>query len=175
MGSGATATANQTSSVDGPPLSRIIRCSAWGYAMTRGEGGSRGYWNYRCRKQHSTGVCPSPARISVLKADDFVWRTVQKFVRDGAATLHADEHRTLAEDRYAEAVANVERAEQELAAWTSEELVSVLGEETFLAGYRQRDAALLEAKEVLSKSGSSVVELPPPTLILRRYPPRSAE
>jgi DNA invertase Pin-like site-specific DNA recombinase len=143
-------------------LSRIIRCSACGYAMTRGEGGSRGYWNYRCRKRHSTGLCPSPARISVLKADGFVWRSVEQFVRDGAATLQSEENRTLAEDRYAEAITEVERAEQELAAWTSNELVSVLGEETFIAGYRQRDAALLQAKEAVSSCGSSIVEMPPP-------------
>jgi hypothetical protein len=98
----------------------------------------------------------------VLKADGFVWRSVEQFVRDGAAALQSDENRTLAEDRYVEAIAEVERAEQELAAWTSNELVSVLGEETFLAGYRQRDAALVQAKEAVSSCASSIVEMPPP-------------
>jgi hypothetical protein len=144
-------------------LSGIIRCSACGYAMTRAEGGSRGYWNYRCRKRHSTGICPAPARVSVLKADAFVWQAFQDLVRDGAATIQAEEDRSEAADRYADAVAKVARAEEELAAWTSGELVSVLGQQVFLSGYREREAVLSEAKTALSKMPrSSTVELPRP-------------
>jgi site-specific DNA recombinase len=144
-------------------LSGIIRCSACGYAMTRGGGGSRGYWNYRCRKRHSSGLCPAPARVSVLKADAFIWQAIQDFIREGAAKIQAAEDRSDAADRYTKAVADVERAEEELTAWTSGELVSVLGQETFLTGYREREAALSEAKEAISKvPRSSVTELPPP-------------
>jgi len=131
--------------------------------MTRGGGGSRGYWNYRCRKRHSTGICPAPARISVLKADAFVWQAIQDFTREGAAKVQAAEDRSGAADRYAEAVADVERAEEELAAWTSGELVSVLGQEAFLSGYREREAALSKARQALSKlPASKARDLPPP-------------
>jgi site-specific DNA recombinase len=144
-------------------LSRIIRCAACGYAMTRGEGGSRGYWNYRCRKRHSSGICTAPARVSVLKADAFVWCAVQDFIRAEAAKIQAADDRSEVEDRYANAVADVARAEEELGAWTSGELVSVLGQEVFVSGFREREAALSEAKEALAAlPSSSVAALPPP-------------
>jgi DNA invertase Pin-like site-specific DNA recombinase len=149
-------------------LSGIIRCSACGYAMTRGEGGSRGYWNYRCRKRHSTGICPSPARISVLKADAFAWQAVKDFVRRGAASVQASE----ASERYAEAVADVERAEEELAAWTSGELVSVLGRDVFLAGFRERQRVLDETRQTLSKvPESEAVDMPLPDFDFEALPP----
>jgi hypothetical protein len=80
-------------------------------------------------------------------------------VRTGAATVQADE----ISERYADAVCNVERAEQELVAWTNGELVSVLGEESFTAGYQERQRVLNEARETLSKlPQSDAIDMPLP-------------
>jgi hypothetical protein len=84
---------------------------------------------------------------------------MKDFARRGAASVQASE----ASERFADAVAEVERAEEELAAWTRGELVSVLGHDVFLAGFRERQRVLDETRQTLSNiPKSKAVDIPLP-------------
>lgn len=64
-------------------LSGILRCAACRYTM-QGTTTSRGKRIYRCTRRHSTGLCPSPARVG---ADDVEARVTHE-LRSGTRILH---------------------------------------------------------------------------------------
>lgn len=137
----------------GALLAGIIRCAGCGYTMTRAGDGARGYINYRCRARHAGGVCPEPARISTLRADQFV---AERFLRWAADIAGRDSERSAEADR---AIATVEDAEAELAAYRDASLVSVIGEQAFREGLELRAARVNEARAHAAQLRRSSVAL----------------
>lgn len=126
-------------------LAGIIRCAACGYTMSQATDGARGYINYNCRKRHSGGVCPKPARISQRRANEYV---AERFLIFAADTSVSDHELTIDTER---ATAAVEAAERELAAYRDGELVSVLGERSFRDGLEQRARRVDDARAGLAR------------------------
>lgn len=128
----------------GSLLAGIVRCGACGYAMSRETTGtSRGrYWYYACRKQHAGGTCPQPTKITGPTLDQYV---TELFL--GRAML---EPRIAIgeppEARLEAAVADVENAEAELAAYRDANLVSIIGADAYRAGLAERARKVDEAR-----------------------------
>ena len=142
-------------SLEGGALLRgLIRCASCGGVMSRVSDGARGYSNYRCTGRSGTnGICAEPARISVRKADAYVEREflahVENVQLEGAP----------ADDEVKAAIAQVEAAEAELAAYRDANLISVIGREMYITGLQQRadavNAARAEAEAVRRRGGAS--------------------
>jgi site-specific DNA recombinase len=122
----------------GALLAGLIRCSGCGYVMSRAADGARGYENYRCYGRHSAGLCPTPARISLARADEYVTAVFLTWVEEerirGETTPSGDPVKA--------AVARVEAAEEELVAYRDANLITVIGQDVYLAGLIERQRAL---------------------------------
>ena len=140
---------------EGALLAGLIRCSACGYAMSRTADGARGYENYRCRARHAAGVCPTPARISVARADPYVSEAFLAWIEEQRIRAQGSP----AGDAIEQAVARVESAEAELVAYRDANLVSVIGQETYRAGLSERQRALDQARAELDEARRSVPAL----------------
>jgi site-specific DNA recombinase len=132
----------------GPLLAGLIRCASCGHNMSRmiGDGGSN-YANYRCRKRHSDGLCEAPAGISVGKADAYVEREFLALVESepvAAAGKRAD-------GTLEQATAALEAAEAELSAYRDASLISVIGQDAYVAGLTKRQADVDEARRTLGE------------------------
>ena len=123
--------------------------------MSRIADGQRGYSNYRCRTRHSAGICPSPARISVARADGFVeqaflsWAEVQRVAAQASP----------AQDTLERALARVEKAEAELTTYRDANLISVIGQQAFVAGLQVRQRTLDGARHILEDARRAVPAL----------------
>jgi len=140
---------------EGALLAGLIRCAGCGYPMTRMADGARGYENYRCRARHAAGLCPTPARISSARADQYVtdaflaWVDEQRIRAEGSP----------ADDALERALARVESAEAELVAYRDANLVSLLGQEAYRAGLGERQRTLDQARVALDEARRSVPAL----------------
>ena len=120
--------------------------------MSRMADGARGYENYRCRARHAAGVCSTPARISIARADQYVtdaflaWIDVQRIRVQGSP----------AGDAIEQALARVESAEAELVAYRDANLISVIGSEVYRAGLSKRQRMLDQARVELDQARRSV-------------------
>jgi DNA invertase Pin-like site-specific DNA recombinase len=137
-------------------LAGVLRCAACGYVMTRQSDGRRGYSNYTCRKRHAAGLCAQPARISERRANEHVERLFLEWLeREQIAAEPA-----AAGESVLAALAKVEAAEAELAAYRDAGLVTVIGREAFVAGLAQRQQTLDEARRELDDAQRATVALP---------------
>lgn len=127
-------------------LAGLIRCAACGYRLTRQSDGKRGYINYNCRKRHGGGLCPKPARISALRADEHV--TAAYLALMGARGI-SDRERT---DTNLAAIAQMKTAAAELAAYRDANLVTVLGPAAYREGLEARAAILEHAQIAIAKT-----------------------
>jgi site-specific DNA recombinase len=133
-------------------LQGIIRCAACGHTLTSMSDGRRGYSNYRCRKRHSDGICPDPAGISVSRADryvqeQFLIRYLNAVELTGEIAVVEIGART--DDGVDAAERALEAAEAELVAYRDAQLISVIGQEAFAGGLRERARAVEEARQAL--------------------------
>ena len=138
-------------------LAGFVRCSGCGHAMVRsGDGHGRGYYTYKCRRRHAgSGICPAPAIIGGMKLEKIVRGALRGKLQEwGEKGIRGE-----VGERYDEAVRGVEEAEAELMAWTDSGLISKLGEEVFLRGYEQREAALAAARAELEETPAPEEEI----------------
>jgi site-specific DNA recombinase len=132
----------------GALLAGIIRCAGCGFPLSRNSGGRRGYAFYRCRGRHSAGLCPTPARISVPRADGYV---------EQAFLAWAEQERIAAEavprdNELEQAAARVDATELELVAYRDANLISVIGREVYIEGLEERQRILDEARAQLAQA-----------------------
>jgi DNA invertase Pin-like site-specific DNA recombinase len=133
---------------EGALLAGLIRCAACGFAMSRASDGARGHENYRCRARHSSGVCPAPARISISRADSYVTEQFLSLLEDDPVRILG----TPPTEDLDAAIAAVEAAEAELTAYRDAHLISIIGQDAYIAGLRERQRTLDEARSQLDKS-----------------------
>jgi DNA invertase Pin-like site-specific DNA recombinase len=137
-------------------LAGLIRCASCGFTMTRMSDGERGYANYRCRTRHSAGICPQPARLSVQRADAYVEQAFLEWLeREQIAVEGTD-----ATDGLAKAVARIEAAEAESAAYRDANAVAVIGRDAYLQGLEHRQHAIDDARAELQAAQRATVALP---------------
>jgi site-specific DNA recombinase len=130
------------------PLQGLIRCAACGYVMTRRSDGRRGYSSYECNVRHGGGVCPEPAKLSTLRADGYVERAFLDWIeREPIAVEASDMTRNVER-----ALARVETAEAELAAFRDANLITVIGRDAYVAGLVERKRVVEEARRELSEA-----------------------
>lgn len=118
-------------------LSGIARCGSCGYAL-RKDYTRADYPRYACGGRKARGVCAHPVTIGAARLDAYVEEAFLERVAAEPVALEA----VAADDALAEAVAVLEQAEDELQAYRSTSLVSVLGVEAFEAGIRERAEAV---------------------------------
>jgi site-specific DNA recombinase len=146
---------------NGALLSGILRCAGCGYALSPGSDGKRGYAYYRCRTRHSAGLCPAPARISVARADPYVETAFLAWAENEQIAAQANP----AQEALEQAFTNVELAEEELVAYRDANLVSVIGQEAYVAGLVERQRSLEQARLKLTEARRQV-----PSLDLHQLP-----
>jgi DNA invertase Pin-like site-specific DNA recombinase len=129
----------------GALLAGLIRCSGCGYVMSRAADGARGYENYRCYGRHSAGLCPTPARISVARADEYVINAFVKWVEQQRIAAESSPFGDAVET----AVARVEAAEEELVAYRDANLITIIGEQAYRAGLAERQRTINETRAQL--------------------------
>lgn len=128
--------------VSGSLLAGVVFCAGCGEPMTTYSAGRSGYRSYICRKRTPGGVCPVPTSISMAKLDAFVedafltWLAAHPVRSAGVA----------ATDDAEEALAAIEAADAELAAYRDTSLVSVIGADAYRDGLAVRAEALESAR-----------------------------
>jgi hypothetical protein len=130
----------------GSLLAGIVRCAACGYTMSRETSGKRfgdtQYWYYGCRKQHAGGTCPEPTKITGPTLDEYVTELfLGRVALDPPIAVGEP-----AERRLETAIADVEGAEAELAAYRDANLISIIGADAYKAGLGERARKLDEAR-----------------------------
>jgi DNA invertase Pin-like site-specific DNA recombinase len=142
--------------VGGALLAGIARCSGCGFTLTRTSDGKRGYSNYVCRKRHSAGICPTPAKISERRLDDHVEAAFLAWLEAEQIAVEA----TAATDETARLVAAVEAAGAELVAYRDGQFVSLIGREAYAEGLRDRQRRIDAAVRDLEQARRATVALP---------------
>jgi site-specific DNA recombinase len=135
---------------DGLLLAGLVRCAGCRYVVKpdtmRDRDGSRlGF--YRCRRRHPAGRCPAPIGILARLLDPYIEQEFFAALGPDGALAEASVSSTGLES----AVALVEEAERELAAYRDDAVVSVIGREAFLAGLEKRAAAVEAARRELAE------------------------
>lgn len=115
-------------------LATLVRCAGCGHVMTR-TGTA-----YVCPRNHSDGVCPEPAAITMRILDEHV----ERIALAELATLST--RRITDEDHIPRLRANVREAERELAAYLEAVAAAGISAESFAAGARKRQEAIDEAR-----------------------------
>jgi site-specific DNA recombinase len=152
---------------DGALLAGILRCAGCGYPLTRMSDGKRGYANYRCRVRHGSGTCPEPARISQRRADEHVERVFLAWLEQERVAVEATE----ASDSVSAALARLEAAESELAAYLAENLITMVGRDAYIAALVYKQEAVNAARRELEEARRSHVTLPDdPTALIDEWP-----
>jgi site-specific DNA recombinase len=135
-------------------LSGLARCATCGYALRR-DYTRPDYMRYACAGRKARGgVCTHPVTIGADRLDAFLEESFLARLADEPVVLEA----VPAETSLADAVAELEQAEAELAAYRSMNLVTVLGAEGFEAGIRER----AEAVNASSAKVAALRRLQPP-------------
>jgi site-specific DNA recombinase len=127
-------------------LSGLVRCATCGYGMRR-DYSRRDFARYSCGARKARGVCAHPVTIGAERLDTYVSETFLARLSDEPVVLEG----TPIEDSLVEAVAALEQAEAELAAYRSTSLVTVLGEATFTAGIVERAEAVTQASALVAE------------------------
>lgn len=140
----------------GALLSGLLRCAGCRFVLKADKQRLRSGEQvrvYRCRGRHSMGTCT--ARAAVLGTVIEPWITEQLFAR--AADVRAQG--TTATDEYEAALADLARAESELAAYRDSGAAALLGDR-FAEGLRVRLEAVRAAEDVVSELRGRVELLP---------------
>jgi DNA invertase Pin-like site-specific DNA recombinase len=135
----------------GALLAGILRCASCGHTLTRISNGSRGFHNYRCRKNYGDGVCDAPAGISIARADAYV---EQEFLASIEAEPVAATGRP-ADGSIEQALAALEAAEQELSEYQAANLISVVGKEAFVKEVTRRQETVDAARVALGEANAA--------------------
>jgi DNA invertase Pin-like site-specific DNA recombinase len=130
----------------GALLAGIIRCGSCGHTLTRASDGARGYSNYVCRKRHSDGLCASPAKLSVDRADRFIEQLfLEQLDQEPLGAVGEPAGGTLDA-----ALTALNAAELELNEYRDANLISVVGKDAYIAGLASRQAALDAARQAVT-------------------------
>lgn len=121
-------------------LSGLVRCATCGYSLRR-DYARRDFARYSCGARKARGVCSHPVTIGADRLDAYVSEAFLARLADEPVVLEG----TPIEDSLAEAVAALEQAEAELAAFRSTNLVTVLGEAAFASGITERAVTVTQA------------------------------
>jgi hypothetical protein len=111
---------------------------------------------YYCVGRYASGLCPSRAAARAYTLDDYVEQAVLEALRaDGGPVAEA----RAASGRLEEAQRALEAAEHELELYLASNLLSVVGEDRFLAGVESRQQAIDAARErmVDARSQASLI------------------
>jgi DNA invertase Pin-like site-specific DNA recombinase len=143
-------------------LAGIAVCSTCGGRLTRTSEGRRGYLRYQCQQRRNGGGCSKPVRISLPALDQFVLGevirrlaaspAVEATIVEHAANLNRLEH-------------ELQLAEEELSAYLTLDLVSVVGAAAFQTGAEERAGALETAKQALAAARRQTLQHQRVTLI----------
>lgn len=131
-------------------LAGLVRCRSCGHTMSRTASGGGRYEAYACRKHHSGGLCPQPTAISLGTLDGHVEALALEAI-GGLSVQATDNTRAMGDAR-----AELEQAEQELAAYLDAVSAAVVGADAFAAGARVRKRRCEEAAQRLSGLGPGV-------------------
>jgi hypothetical protein len=128
-------------------LSGILRCAGCGYSL-QGTTTSRGKTIYRCTRRHAGGLCPAPAWFDAdtleQAAEAAFWQLTSDLEAEGQP---ADDPAELHELEAA-----LERAERNLAQWTSPEVQDAIGDMAeYATGLRERRQQREQAAEELGR------------------------
>lgn len=145
-------------------LSGIARCGSCGYALTR-NWARPDFPNYSCGKRRARGVCAGPVVIGLHRLDAHIEeRFLERATRNPIVLegVPVSEH-------FADAIAQLEAAEAELAAYRDTNLVSVIGEQAWIAGMTERASAVEQAQALVAeRRGAS--SLPSVTNLVAEWP-----
>jgi site-specific DNA recombinase len=131
-------------------LGGLVRCAGCGHTLKITGGGppSARYATYYCKKRYAKGVCPEPATIRASYLDKYVEARVLAAMREqGGAVAEAAE----SSGQMEEAVRALADAEHELDLYLATDLISTVGQETFVRGVSVRQARVDEAREMLAQ------------------------
>lgn len=128
-------------------LAGLIRCEGCGHVMGRGtvRRRSKTYPSYSCSKQHSAGMCPSPASILATVAHPYVEQIALLELQHVAAEPVSDGSSIL------EARQALTDAETELAAYLTAISAADVGPEAFAEGANARRANITEARNAVDR------------------------
>jgi site-specific DNA recombinase len=132
-------------------LHSIVRCAGCRFQMSRALNTSQGRQRhyYRCRVHRVSGVCEAPAAVRA-DGDDGLEAYIESVVcaeldRRAETYTSVDDS-----DSLAEAIANLDIAEEELDAYLSNtDLISIVGAQRFNEGAKQRQAVVEAGKSRL--------------------------
>jgi DNA invertase Pin-like site-specific DNA recombinase len=126
-------------------LSGLVRCAGCRYVLSVGSiGGKYPYRQYRCLGKHAQGVCTDRASILANILDPFVEEAFLHRLRgDGEIKVQAMDEQADLRD----AMAELERAEAEVALYLNANLLSIVGEDAYRAGLLPRQDAVIDARD----------------------------
>lgn len=117
---------------EGTLLQGIVRCANCSQVLTRNTGGRANHPRYDCQKRHSRGTCPEPVGIGMKRLDAFVDAAFLTWLERSPVVLEGTAEKVVG------ARTELEDAQVELVAYRDGQLISVLGEDAFLEGLRER-------------------------------------
>jgi DNA invertase Pin-like site-specific DNA recombinase len=129
-------------------LAGFLRCHGCGYAVVRAGKDKHGRYAYRCTRRHAKGVCEAPAMISGTRLEEYV----REALRERMAADARVEIRGELGARWDAALQGVAEAEEELRVWINSGLLSKIGEDAFVAGFKEREAAVDAARLELEET-----------------------
>lgn len=131
----------------GSLLSGLLVCGSCGHPLTRVS-----TLDYGCRKRRSTGVCRAPVTVRIAPADKHVEAVYLEWAED-ADTAEASER----DGRIGAALDQLEAAEVELAAYRDANLVSVIGQDAYVSGLRERADRVDAARSRLAEAQATTL------------------
>jgi hypothetical protein len=137
-------------------LGGLVRCAGCGHTLKITGGGPplARYATYYCKKRYAKGLCPEPATIRASYLDEYVEASVLAALRErGGAVAEAEESSRQIE----QAVRSLAEAEHELDLYLATDLISTVGQETFVRGVSVRQATVDDARETLTRLRASEV------------------
>lgn len=134
-------------------LAGLVRCTSCSHVMSRATGG-RGHRVYACHRQHSAGLCPKPAAITLEAFERHVSMiALGELAKLTATAAHSNRELGAARD-------DVRAAESELGAYLDGVAAAGLAPGQYADGARARKATLDRAREhlaaLLARRGSLV-------------------
>jgi hypothetical protein len=147
-----------TNGLGGALLAGVVRCAGCGFRMKIDSVRSRGMKlrQYRCRVDHANGKCPEPASVLGRVIEPLVETTFFT----GLGDMRAEG--TVAHEDLREAEEALLDAEMELATFLEAVKAADLGGDVFAAAARQRQEAVVEARQAVqdARGRAGVADLP---------------
>src|SRR5262249_30769139 len=122
-------------------LSGVLSCGSCGRPVVNATGAF-----YGCRRRQGESPCPRPVFIRRDRADAYV----EAAFLDLAERERVVSRGTPRTDRVKEAVAALEAAEAEVAAYRDAQVATIIGRQSFLEGLRVRQAVVDDARAKLA-------------------------